>query len=135
MTDTPKAIPPALSDAEWKSGTEEGQYPLRLRTVTRTRYSEPEREVVNRWCNTGADIPLTEDELRATVAMCNAALPPDDPHKITREWVVDLRAAAYEVRESSREASGSEWDRLNALADRLYLRAEALASYLTPETP
>lgn len=50
------------------------------------------------------------------IALANAALPDDDPHKITREMVRLLRDTA------------EEYDYLTPIAD-------ALASYLPPEGP
>ena len=53
------------------------------------------------------------------IAIANAALPDNDPRKITREWVEALWNAAYEAPEPNRSE-------LNRMAD-------ALESYLAPE--
>jgi hypothetical protein len=58
--------------------------------------------------------------LATVIALANAALPNDDPHKITRAMIDEIRHASDEV-----PYAGIELDRI----------ADALASYLPPETP
>jgi hypothetical protein len=73
---------------------------------------------------------LTPDELHACIAIANDMLSDDDPRKITLEWVRFLNAEASEWRARYGESFGP-----NESADRLEQMANALASYLPPETP
>lgn len=120
MTDTP--IEPALSREEWaKRGrwpfsTEAGQLEV---TLSDWVYDEPggdEYEVALSHTCTPQDLP-------ALIALANAALPDDDPRKITREMVGDLDSCA----------SWAEGEGQRDLADRVRRFAAALESYLPPE--
>ena len=42
--------------------------------------------------------PRRPESLRRMRALANHALSDDDPHKLTRQWVSDLRVAANELR-------------------------------------
>lgn len=74
-------------------------------------------------------------DMPAVIALANAALPDDDPRKITREWVTLLRFVAdcserdsialYNEREADKDGS-------QAIAS-LRAMAAALESYLRPE--
>ena len=120
----PTKIQPALSADEWATGTPYySANPLRWH-VRRDRAGEVVGgEVTHYWCNTGADIPVEHDELLATIAMCNAALPDNDPRKITRNSVQLLRNVA------DGEYGGVSW---GTSGDLLALAA-ALSAYLPPE--
>jgi hypothetical protein len=76
---------------------------------------------------------LTATAQRQALAYLNADLADDDPRKMTRKWVDDLRMAAGVCIESSREADESEHIRLASCARRLLTHASALESYLPPE--
>jgi hypothetical protein len=60
------------------------------------------------------------------IAIINAELPDTDPRKITREWIQHLRTASDRVEDL--EGDGTVWRALDRIAD-------ALQSYLPPETP
>ena len=68
------------------------------------------------------------DRLPALIALANAALPDDDPRKITREWIDRMRRASaycYGLAEPG--------DTILGAAMAIY--ADALESYLPLETP
>jgi hypothetical protein len=68
------------------------------------------------------------------IALANAALPDDDPRKITREWVIDIRDIADSLAGEIAEWVGDS-PRTEAQIARLRGYADALESYLPPETP
>lgn len=81
----------------------------------------PERPHV-RSADSGLDI---DDDMHALIALANAALPADDPRKITREKVRDLHATLDAL---ERDGFG-----LNIAIPSLRTLAAALESYLPPE--
>ena len=65
---------------------------------------------------------IPAEALPAAIALANAALPDNDPRKITRRLVDAIRIATEQAN------TPSHYEALHAIAD-------ALASYLPPETP
>ena len=116
MTDTPK-IAPALTALEWEEAL---AWPHGL-----LDYLVKPGDAIGY----GKDKP---EDLRALIALANAALPDDDPRKITREKIATLRemvgyaAGAY-------TSSGESED---LKADEAFLSPflDALESYLPPES-
>ena len=72
----------------------------------------------------------TPEDFAAAVAMFNAALPGDDPRKITRERIEALRRCVELARESEMGTRGGVDWRRDTFADSTIL---ALESYLPPE--
>jgi len=66
------------------------------------------------------------DQCAHDIAVANAALPDSDPRKITRATIEDIRSAAEQI-----QLDPEEYYR----GRRLLSFADALASYLPPETP
>lgn len=74
---------------------------------------------------------IIPDDFAALLAICNAALPADDPRKITREWVVALRAEAERGEYAERVGDNAGFSAIDpSLARQI---AAALESYLPPE--
>jgi hypothetical protein len=114
MTDTPK-IAPALTALEWEEAL---AWPHGL-----LDYLVKPGDAIGY----GKDKP---EDLRALIALANAALPDDDPRKITRAGVTAMRDDAAKLR--ARSLNGD--DDLFLIAWRLSLLADALESYLPPES-
>lgn len=68
-------------------------------------------------------------DLPALIALANAALPDDDPRKITREWVREICYAA----EAAAWGDGAQNESDRQAAAALNAIAAALESYLPPE--
>jgi hypothetical protein len=77
-------------------------------------------------------VQLRADTLFAVIAMANAALPPDDPRKITRQTIADLseQALAFAHFVSLDSTYRGERDEVMFRVNQLI---EALESYLPPE--
>jgi hypothetical protein len=96
-------------------------------------------------------IPWTRAQMRSEaathagrIALHNAALPDTDPRKLRREWIADLRIAQNEAQDAAwrscqNGSPGKPCDDCQAAVDafkaRLQSIANAIASYLPPETP
>ena len=77
-------------------------------------------------------------QLPNLIALANAALSDDDPRKITREWVAELRTTASEIDVQLRNPHWRMADDRSLAVHRartLRTMADALESYLPPETP
>ena len=79
-------------------------------------------------------LDLPDKHTPAALALANAALPDTDPRKITREWVADIRERADDLAGEIAEWVGDS-PRTEAQIARLRRIADALESYLPPETP
>lgn len=106
------AIPPALTPDEW------------ARVEPSDIYGHDDGGVYV-GAYRGGDIEVGVRD-HALIALANAALPDTDPRKITREWVREIRGAARDYALPDGFLHSGEV--LNRIAD-------ALASYLPPETP
>jgi hypothetical protein len=121
MTDE---IRPALEPAEWKvrrSG------PISLDVVDRVDYiviEGPNGETVK---VTGAD------EIFALISLANDALPPDDPRKITHDWLARIET----IRDMIRDMADGTDESLVALRRELATgwdqMAQVLSAILPPE--
>lgn len=131
-------IPPALTPEEWADaiegdsiaiGVEPPRSPLSADchspvTLTRACDDDEEGQIFSD-C-----VQVFASEAPALIALLNAALPDDDPRKITREWGVRLRNAALKL-ESMSTDEGPPW--AVRQAPELRAMAAALDSYLLPE--
>jgi hypothetical protein len=84
-------------------------------------------KIVNR--RTGDEWPIPMEFIPAIIVAANAALPHDDPRKVRREWVAELRRMAGEA-----EASDRRGEKDGPVVDPYICRsmADALESYLPP---
>jgi hypothetical protein len=121
-------IEPALSAEEWEaiaspenvSGCFDLDYDARIEDDADIRYEERHKNL------TGA----------AIIAVMNNRLSDDDPRKMDLSWVLAIRSCAMDV-EAAYENPGPSYQNPEA-RERLTLLnqiAEALESYLPPETP
>jgi hypothetical protein len=133
---TPPEIPPALTPDEWERRAI-GDGPLEIARIM----DGPGPDAIEvtedlRW--------FRDEDIPALIALANAALPDTDPRKITRDWLADLRIAQNEAQEAAWRSCmngepGKPCDECQRAVDgfkaRLQAIADALASYLPPETP
>ena len=97
----------ALTDIEWEE-VSAGLWPLDARV--------------------GAELV----SLPQAIAIANAALPDTDPRKITRDWVIALRAEAERGRRADVRGDNAGFSAIDPdTADQI---ANALESYLPPES-
>lgn len=118
-------IPPALSREEWEWCLMEAEEIVRDTEATVQDYLAREYPSPAR-----------------TIALANAALPDDDPRKLRREWIADLRIAQNEAQDAAWRSCqngepGKPCDECQRAVDgfkaRLQALAAALESYLPPE--
>jgi hypothetical protein len=78
---------------------------------------------------TGAEWSIPMAFIPTIIVAANAALPHDDPRKVRREWVAELRRMADEA-----EASDRRGEKDGPVVDPYICRsmADALESYLPP---
>lgn len=123
VTDTP--IEPALDPDEWAS----------LEMVTRDVYARVSRTAPG-WVEFDQNTEGSAvDAFPAAgmIALANAALPPDDPRKITREMVDAIRGLAdFRRKVFLSDRPGSEEEAADMVESEMRFAA-ALESYLPPE--
>lgn len=121
-------ITPALPDQEWIRLDTEGEARLAdaggihrvAGGIAIWRYSH--------------HMEVPRESLPALIAVSNSALHPDDPRKITRETVLNLRELAGWLADVPAEAGHIE-GRIRDTAKALRGHADALEAYLPPESP
>lgn len=120
-------IEPALSAEEWKRAVESANPDVRASWPMQAAFG-----LYSDRYGHAADI----DDPHAVIALLNAALPDGDPRKITRARIASLRQAARFVENGRLSTHWSESDNpWVQIGDDLRTLADALASYLPPETP
>ena len=127
-------IPPALSESEWAAET----VPMPDTKASRTFRAQT---TIGGLSIDGQIHIRDVNDLAALIALANAAMNDEDPRKFRRDQVTNLRliagaiASEHSENEQGIDAKGDPTLCMHCAAEALHELADALESYLPPQTP